>query len=265
MDLVVHNDWSMHWTHRGTEWRRTVAKGLLAVALCVSCVVSPVPQPPNIDPPELDVTGMEGLWCENCDQPALSIVGPPGAVTHPEVTGGLVVWVVDLDRTNALRSVEVAEDGSFVVHVEGGSFDVFRLQARVEIDGVMVRSSPVDVTFEVESSVARVLEHPLAECFEVEPWPEHDFGAASRGDIAQVEVRNLCDELLIVDLAALRAPSDAFAVVGEPPTRVEPRSAVIVELELIAEEPGMVEAILNLSVSGPDVDRRDLTLFALVE
>lgn len=250
---------------RASELRRSIAKVLLAVLFSVSCIVSPVPQPPNVEPPELDVTGVDGIWCDNCDAPALRLVGPEGAVTHPEVTEGLTVWAVDLDRTSPPWVGAVANDGSFVVHVDGGGIDVYRLQARVEIDGVLARSSPVDVTFEGDPATPRELEHPLAECFEVEPWPELDFGVASNGDFEEVEIRNLCDEALIVDRAAMRSPNDVFAVVGDPPTVVEPQSTVVVEIELIAEEPGMVEAILNLAVSGPGVDRRDLTLFALTE
>ena len=88
-----------------------------AAALLVGCVMSPIPQPPN-----LDTKKMSAQVCTECPEPEVLFQGAAGAVSGE----GTSLWVDNLDNDASSQLHDVDDDGSFEISVAGGLEDTFR-------------------------------------------------------------------------------------------------------------------------------------------
>jgi len=226
--------------------RTAIARGLAAAALLLAgaCTGSPVPEPPNVDPPDLGrVEGMPG------SSGSSFVVGAPGAAA-PDTT----LWAVNLDGTLAPSTGMVAADGSFSVPLFFADGDEVRLQVR---DAEGDRSVPVDAVAPAMTAAPR----SLADCLRLEPPLELDFGAVDVGGEATdvIRVTNDCGAEATVALR-LRVGGGAFALVTGGPLAVTDGEAADVTVSHGPSSAGPSEEILFIEASAPSADRRPVTL-----
>lgn len=101
----------------------SVCSVFLVSCLLACCVISPLPQPPNLDPGRMSATP-----CSDCPDPGGVIFrGEPGAVTGENAT----LWVINLDRDLPDQTFEAEADGSFEILVVGDIRDTFQFQVRL--------------------------------------------------------------------------------------------------------------------------------------
>ena len=235
---------------RRIEGRGRAVLAVLA-GLASGCVVSPVPQPPPMAPDIGNVTIVVDA-CPQCDQQVVELRGSAGAVTGE----GVELWVVDLDSAAPPHTYPVAEDGSFVVMLEGSSGHVFRLQTRRDEQ----RSEPVDI---VDAGDGRVglAPHALEPCFALDPRFELDFG--QRTGPRSIDLTNDCGQTLDIELR-LRVASAAFEIDGAPSSLAAHENGVVTVSRPAGMPAGLAEEIVFIEAVAPAGvrDRRAVTLIA---
>jgi hypothetical protein len=192
---------------------------LLLAGLCVSCVGTPTPDPPDFDPlprPSEDTFVREGavrVLTTVTDGPLML----PLDAARGAVPGGSEVWIVNLDDPNAsAQTVRARDDGSFSVMVTGRIDQRFRLLYRTSTN----HSLPIDLQIAGnETSVALV---PIArdaalDCLTVEP-SEEITRAPNESERHVFRVENRCSETLSVDRAELRFGDRGFRLTTPPET-----------------------------------------------
>jgi len=231
------------------------------VALCVGCVVSPVPQPPNVEPPDFTIDDVTFGTCQTCDTDSITLNAPAGTVTHPELQEEIELWVANLDAPHPIQRSSVEPDGSFEVWAVGMENHVFRVQARVP----GARSTPWDVTSGGEAQPVEPISHPLDGCLSFDPAAEIDFLELERGRVLPLTLSASadCAENVVFDSIELRTSSDAFSIF-EVPIWIVPGEERTMYVELTATEPGQYEEILLFNVSAPEPDRFAVTLLGRV-
>ena len=218
-----------------------------------------MPQPPNVEPPELDVVEVSWGVCDVCDGVGVVFVGGSGALVHPDTAEGTVVWGMSLDRSFAPEMTLAAPNGSFELRVAGAETDAFRLQARR--DGR--RSAPVDLLLDEATHEPRTVEHPYGECLEIDPIDELDFGEVSVGALATLELTNRCSEVLSITEAGLRAGNPAFEVIAASvPTTLRADESASIQVRFDGTSRIVYEDVLLLVVDGTETDRFAFNLIA---
>ncbi|NOY93984.1 MAG: hypothetical protein GXP55_22605 [Deltaproteobacteria bacterium] len=208
--------------------------------LAAGCVGTPVPEPPNLTPPdpalvEVNVGSVPG------------ITGQPGALEP-----GTELWIANLDNMDPPTRIPTRDDGSFrddsFVAAPGQEL---RLQARRGAE----RSIPVDV----RAGGGEVM-RPTAGCLVLRPALElnlDDPETASR-----VVIENGCGVDARIDDIRLRAPSASIRVDTAPPLMIPDGASANITLSLLPDATGLTEEVLILDVSAPETDRRPVTVFA---
>src|SRR5688500_13846137 len=140
--------------------------GVVFAALLGACVATPLPDPPDLSPP--NVGEMTATPMNNLVGPAsVRIVGNAGAATP-----GTTLHVVRLGTEIAPLLAIVAEDGSFDTTFEGGVGEELRMSFR---DGD-ARSEPVDVIVpEMDGVLVPARREP---CVTIDPPLSLDLGEA---------------------------------------------------------------------------------------
>lgn len=221
---------------------------LLLLAGLGGCTVSPVPEPPTLDPTQLDGTpvGCDAI----CVPRVMTFTGRPGAAP-----AGVALWGGSLDEDLPASTTTVAADGSFAFDVEGLPAHEFRLAV---LDGA---SLPVDVVVADDHTVA-LAPRPFAACLSVRPEVELDFGAIDPGGSApgDVVLENDCDDDVVVEGARVRASGSAFALDDAGPFTVAAGARESVRLTFAPAEVGVAREAVVLDVSAPERDRRAVML-----
>lgn len=253
-------------THREIQRLRTfgvhrLALSSLLAAIGAACIVSPVPQPPNIEAPTMEIGDVTFDPCLTCDTDSVALTAPPGTVTHPELQDEVELWIANLDLQRVPQRVPVEADGSFEAQIVGMGLDVFRVQARVRD----ARSAPWDVTAGDEGEPVELITHPLQGCLSLEPASEIDFFELERGRVLSLTLTASedCADDVVLSSVELRMSSTAFEL-HEVPTRIAPGDQRTMYVELVALEPGDYEEILLIEVSDPESDRFAVTLIGRV-
>ncbi|MCC7535152.1 MAG: hypothetical protein IT379_02995 [Deltaproteobacteria bacterium] len=228
---------------RGRWW--IGVKAMLVALAVTACSVTPVPEPPNLDPPDLSKVAFG-----TSSSGALDLFGSAGALPT-----GARLWIVNLDRVDPPLEIAAGEDGSFTVNVPAMFGDELRLQAR-EGDR---RSEPVDIE---APSAARVV-RPLADCLAVSPQHEVDFGQAAIGEPVEATLRiaNACGATVEIASISLRAPQPAFVIGTATPASVVEGASLDIALAFRPERTGLTEEIVLVEVVAPEATRLPVTLW----
>lgn len=233
------------------RWRRGWQAAVVAsIAIGAGCIATPVPEPPNLEPPEIESFQVE----VSRQVGTILIAGAPGAV-EPET----VVWGVDLDTADPPATTTAVADGSFALTLTAAEGDELRLQYRCEA----VRSDPVDALVTGAGGLERSVVAADLACVELAPALELDLGAAELGGEAagSIEVRNDCGEAIRVSAARLRVETGPFELVTAPPLDVAAGGVADVEVRFGPTAAGLAEEVLLLEAGAAAVDRRAVTLF----
>lgn len=220
---------------------RVLALGSLLV-LATSCVGTPIPQPPALDPPDADRIAYEMAGS------LTALVGAPGAALP-----GTTLWGVNLDDVLDPQTTVVNADGSFSLAVSALPGQELRVQTRDGDD----RSRPVDLLVPRGELV-----RPTEDCMRFEPArelrrPAIDVGVADR---QRVRLTNGCGADVVIDEVVLRRPSDAWSVATPGPITVPAGASTDLEVVFQAPRAGPYEEILFVVVGAPEPDRRPITL-----
>jgi hypothetical protein len=221
--------------------RRLAILGLSAV-LGTACVGTPQPDPPNV------VMDPDQVYSDLPNYGGLELHGRAGSVDPP----GSIVRIHDLESDDPPVDATVAADGSFDAEVPGSIGDEVRLQAIFED----ARSAPLDLLVDFDG--AGPAPRPLADCLTTTPGLELDVPA---GPAATLEIRNDCTGAATLASVSLRYDPSPFSIV-DAPADVPEGEAATVTLEY---DPGLgiEEEILMIEVSGPEADRRPVTLWGV--
>lgn len=218
---------------------------MAAIALLAgACTGSPVPEPPNLDPPDLGrIEGMPG------SSGTTVITGAAGAAP-----AGTILWAVNLDGTGPPATTAVGDDGAFTVPLLFADGDEVRMQVR-DADGE--RSAPVDAV----APAMTLAERALADCLLLEPAGELDLGTVTVGEEATdvVRVTNDCGAEATLDVR-LRVAGGPFGLSPSGPLALADGDAADVAVTYRPTGPGSSEAILFIEASTPSADRRPVTL-----
>ena len=233
---------------------RVSAKSCLLTALLAlaastptpGCGFTPVPEPPNINPP--DTTLIEGI-AERGDLHVL-LEGSAGAVEP-----GLVLWAVNLDSTEPPVTAVSEEDGSFSLTVAGTVEDELRLQVRSD----EARSEPVDVVVEETGELHR---SARMECLRLAPPFDLDFETLAVDGRATLDVAisNDCTDEVIIDAARIRVEPSDYSVETAMPLSITAGGTAEIDVRLAPTAPGLIEELLLLGISAPEIERRPITL-----
>ena len=216
---------------------------LLAPLFVVGCIATPIPEPPNIDPPNPDA--MTGQVLSSVEGKDILFTGHAGAAT-----ADTDLWAVNLNRSDPPELVEVWEDGSFEVTLPGDAGDELRLQLRRD----EARSAPIDV-------IARDLETPVPvtrdECLVLDPSLELGFGAVYIDGNApgSITVRNNCTEEVVVTDLGMRIDTGDFIIDSSPPISIDSGSSGTVEVSFTPTGTGLIEELLFVYATGSVNDR----------
>jgi hypothetical protein len=231
--------------------RRAWLAGLAAtIALGAGCIATPVPEPPNLSPPEIqdfevDVSRQVGT---------ILITGAPGTV--PPQTG---IWGVDLETVDPPATAVAAADGSFALGMTASEGDVLRLQYRNDTS----RSDPVDALVTGAGSLEPAVGAVAQACIALEPALELDLGPVDVDGVVTgaIAVVNRCDEAASVGAARMRVETGPFELVTAAPLDVAAGGEADVEVRFAPTTAGDHEEILLLEVGTTLFERRPVTLF----
>lgn len=223
---------------------------VIVVATFASCVATPMPEPPYLDPLELELVKSEidpdGLFV------TVLFRGQPGAAP-----ARATLWVVNYDSQAPAAETAINADGSFELELSDNFGDLWRLQLR---DGTR-RSTPQDVRLEDDLSPTPL---ELDPCLELDPQYEIAFGETIVGEPATLELRvnNRCSESIWVDSADVRLDSTPFERVGFSSAQsILPEGELSIGVAYTPLGPDEDEEILVLGLGAPLDETRAITLF----
>ena len=227
------------------------------------CVTSPVPEPPNLTPPDwtLMEIDMQVADLSTGRQPYTVVGRADGA--HP----GATVWAINLsDNGLPAWTTVAAADGSFSVTVQSMPGDELRLSQRQ--DGR--RSMPVDLTLTDDYRLTLVERPP---CLVVGPASstdtvlEVDLGSVSLGSVTDwtLVVQNNCQTEQTVTALRWRTADRGFSTDRALPLPVAPGDTASFTVTLTASRPGEAEDILFIEITEATPQRYPLTFVAHVE
>jgi hypothetical protein len=229
----------------GAGWRQIAI--LAALVLGAGCIFTPVPEPPNLEPPDVDrivvnTSRQVGTY---------EIAGGDGAATP-----STILWTINLDTEDPPVTTEVADDGSFSLLVAADPGDELRLQSRRD----EVRSEPVDAVVTDTGALRRSV---VQGCIALEPTFEVDLGTAATDETIHgaVELTNNCAEEIEVVAARLRVETAPFDVATTTPLGIAIGESAVIETLFSPVAIGVHEEVLLLEVGATTIDRRAVTLF----
>lgn len=208
-----------------------------------------MPEPPNLEPPELDL--IIGTKIDVRD-PTLRLTGAPGAAPP-----GATVWAVCFSWWSEPDTTVAADDGSFEFLVTGYDGSQSRIQTRRED----LRSTPLDVILREEASPELIEWEP---CLGVDPPHELNLGETTVGGestTGHVVIRNECSSDLELTIPPLYLGGFDFSVTAESPQNISVGDEARFELSFEPEAEGDLEEILLLEVGEPLAERRPVTIF----
>ena len=222
--------------------------GLLCVVpsclVSLGCSISPQPVPPP-EPTSLSIdASLIGIQQDGSGN--TSIYGTEGAVT----ASAEVLRVTNLEGLGPFVEVDVHDNGSFELAVEGTLNDSFRLQARAGTK----YSAPVDIRGQGAPGPVGGVPRPFNGCLRVEPTDEIAFDAVGVGGISMeaATIYNDCPFELFLSHAELRHHSPQFQVfVGPPTDTIAPGSRYIIGVAFAPGTEGLHEDLLLLSLEKP--------------
>lgn len=195
---------------------------VLALAACESV---PPPDPPDLA--QLELTPIASRLGDH-----VLVLGLPGS-TEPRI--GVVG--LDLDAPLPRASGTVARDGSFLLEVPGSEGHVLR----VFTEDQGQRSEPVDVIAAFGAAAAAPSALPCLRA------PAHvQLGAP-------LVIENECEEPVVIDAIALRAPA-ALEVRASTPLTIEPDQSATIAMERTSTQP--IDEVLLVTIGAPVADRR---------
>ena len=255
------------------------------------CTATPQPDPPTLHE--------EHLWLHAISDDRTAIVGERGAASPvgAEVSALNLDPAVEAPGTEPrIARATTDGDGRFVLVVPGGVSSVFRLVAERD----MLRSIPLDLSAvdvvpyapscfsprpdedarcrafasapsceaagclfgESTGAAARLANRPLAECLQIEPGLDVDFGSVAETSsiTGTVLIRNACAAAFSYELA-LRRGDLGVEIVGESgPFTLEPGRARATQVRLAAGCRGRVNEVLFIQVTTGELGRWAITL-----
>jgi hypothetical protein len=240
--------------------KRALTKALLALIVAlllapISCVVTPVPEPPDLDPPDPDLIVLESVM--SIMETEVFITGERGAAEP-----GTTVWVVALASTSPPITETVADDGSFDLRILASSNTELRIQLRSP-EGL--RSDPVDLVVPPPLEPVRGATVVRDDCLVLDPPYELDLGEFQQGVDSEVSlsIRNGCGSEITIDALELRVPTPSFQIIESPPISIADGDVATVTVRFDPRETGLIEEILFVGVGDPLNARWPVTLFGV--
>lgn len=210
------------------------------------CTVTPMPEPPNLDPP--DVTKLTFGTSSGTGQ--VMLMGDRGALG-----AGERLWAVNLDGVGPPIETVAADDGGFTLGLSSSFGDELRLQARLDAQ----RSDPVDVEVPSAAPVVR----PFADCLTARPLYEVGFRESPVGSpvAATLRLDNACGVTIELAAPRLRVERADFVVTSAMPTSIADGATVEIALSWTPRAAGLAEEILFIDVIAPESSRWPFTLW----
>lgn len=260
----------------------------LLALLLAGCAATPQPNPPTVEP-SIDV---EQLLLHNASDDRIAIHGKMGALSPP----GSSLQALNLVSTDPLGEVVSRDDGSVLVLLPGGLFDLFRIQAR----NAELWSVPLDVEGFVagpfrcfafdEAAETRCSSHadepscltetdclwgspdgtllpqsdpPPLGCFGIDPYSELIFPntSTSSSHPLPLDLNNNCDEDVTIS-ATLRLGDVGYSVVDPGPLTIPAGESGQMTILFEPLVPGLSQDIAFLDLSSPSTlgTRRSISL-----
>lgn len=216
----------------------------------ISCVVTPVPEPPDLDPPDPDFIVMETHM--TIFESEVFITGEPRAAEP-----GATIWAVALASTSAPIEETVADDGSFNLIILASGNTEIRLQLRSP-EGL--RSDPIDLLAPNPMDSNRGAVVIRDDCLVLTPSLELDLGVGSEGSIS---IHNTCGADVVVESIDLRVPTPSFEILDAPPITIADGESASVGVRFDPQETGLIEEILLIGVGAPLDAQWPVTLFGV--
>lgn len=226
------------------------------VALGASCGFTPVPEPPALDPPDLEqVTLVVDSILPPTPETPFDIAGDVGAAEP-----GTTIWIVNLDLPYPPWESVVGEDGSFLVSVLGEEGQELRIQLRQDD----LRSDPLDVIIENIVNGARVSLADREGC--ITAAAELDLGDApvSETTTGSIVVANHCADDLVIERVESRRAMPDLAATPTLPLTIAPGTSSQIDIRFAPSEEGTFEEILFIFITSPVTERRSVTVFGRV-
>jgi hypothetical protein len=223
---------------------------LLSLPFAGGCVATPLPDPPSLDPPDLEMLYVTPTSVG----PSVEITGMAGTLPADAALVG-----VNLDRTDAPVRVDADPDGGFSMTLLGAPGHVVRIHA--ERDDA--RSPPVD--FVAAGGTPAAFVPPLADCLDIPVALA--LGRVSAGSMRTVSIpiANDCGADVRVDGIALRVPASGLSVRTTAPLTVPASGEAVVEVDVAPAAAGRVEEVLLVDIAAPEAGRRAVTLHGNAE
>ncbi|MDQ3036111.1 MAG: hypothetical protein M3Y87_27160 [Myxococcota bacterium] len=223
--------------------RSRVLSALLLIGLVSSCVGTPQPNPPSLDPSQIGSTR------------STQLLGLSGAIDPP----GAELWITPLDTLGDPQVIVSNADGSFAaMPLEG---ELQRMQPRLSLEGseevlrgpiVDVRVSPVDgVSFPA-------LALPCWRMPIEQRAPDTAVGSATE---LVIEITNDCGEPVVVTGAAPRRPSDF--TVAETPTEIAAGARGTLRVQFAPSAEGVREEVVFVDLGSPAIERRAVSIYGV--
>ncbi len=215
----------------------------LAIALLTACGVTPVPEPPNLSPPDASLITFET---------GTSVPGFTGEAGALEP--GADLWVANLDSMEPPVVITPEADGSFDATGSVMAFpgQELRLQARMGD----LRSDPVDISVG-GGEIVRI----TADCLFLEPDLE---AALVPGSTTSVRIDNACGAEARIEAIRLRAPEPLITVETAAPLVIGDGTSATLEISLDASASALTEEVVILDITAPETDRRAITVYGPV-
>jgi hypothetical protein len=242
-----------------TRFKGQLIKALLSLALLAgamlgwSCplVATPVPEPPDLDPPNTDLFLVQTV--PSLVDTIVELNGEPGAAEP-----GATLRIVDLDSTQPPVDTLVGPDGSFAVTVNTTGGRELRVQLRTA-DGQ--RSPPVDLRVPPAMEPVRPEVVTREPCLTVTPALELDFGNVDSGQATRsITLENNCGAELLLDTLELRVSTPAFVLGNAPPLTIVDGERISLEVTFEPQSEGLTEEVLLIGASAPIQERWPITL-----
>lgn len=217
--------------------QRTVFVAAVLAVTLGGCIVSPQPEPPNVQVSALRFTQTE-------------LMGDPGAV----LSGMGVLWLVDIKGTATPIEVPVRPDGSFGPIDWSMRYPTGEVLAHNRV-GARPWSTPFVFQRDPPTDGARVPTDQFSPCLDV--TQQLDFGTVPALSVQTLDVTyvNNCGEAVEVGLSVIqRLGNPAFDLVGPPfavPNMLNPGQRGVIQVRFTGMTPGYHEDILVISVRPP--------------
>lgn len=230
-----------------SDLRRVLALASLATFGLGGCFATPLPDPPDLDPP--DVERMHASPVTTLVTSVFAIEGDAGSVAP-----GVLVHVVPLDTARAPVLTAAAEDGSFRVELPADPGDRLRITFRTEA----ARSAPLDVIVPtMEGPFEPVTRNP---CVRVDP--ELDLGEVEAGSTGAFDLvlDNTCGAAIRIE-TRMRAPSTVISIGAPSSQELAPGESAVLTVTFAPPVAGAYEEVAFVDVGGPFAERYPLSLF----